>query len=167
MLRKVSNTTLWVAIFVILVAVQVYSAFGQESAITGTWTNGNVGAIQYQNRVTGSTKPGRGSVFSYKFNANGSYEYVGYMEVSMYNCTTTLFNSISGKYSINGTTLDLDPATDFWKSTNSCSASGNKKQTKTPTKKSIEFVTKVNEYGQHLLCLTEGGGETCYRKDEK
>lgn len=158
---------MWVAIFLILVAVQVYSALGQESAIVGTWTNGNVGAVQYQNRVTGSTKPGRGSVFSYKFNANGSYEYIGYMEVSMYNCTTTLFNQITGKYTVEGSTIALDSNRDFWKSTNSCAASGNKQQTKPPVKKTISFRRTTNEYNQEMLCIDEGKGETCYRQDKE
>ena len=57
MLRKVSNTTIWIAIFLILVAVQAYSAFGQSTEIQGYWKTGSVGAIQYQNRLTGSTRP--------------------------------------------------------------------------------------------------------------
>jgi hypothetical protein len=165
MLRKLSSTTLWLLIFGVLVAVQAYSTFAQASEITGTWNNGSVGAISYQNRATGATKPGRGSVFTYKFLPNGSYEYVGYMEITMYNCTTTLFNNITGKYAVNGSTISLSPSRDFWKNTNSCAASGNKQQTKTPTKKSIEFRTKQDDYGRQLLCLSEAGGETCYRKE--
>ena len=165
MLRKLSSTTLWLLIFGVLVAVQAYSTFGQTGAITGTWNNGSVGAISYQNRVTGATKPGRGSVFTYKFLPNGNYEFVGYMEVSMYNCTTTLFNQITGKYSVDGSTVSLNPSRDFWKNTNSCAASGNKQQTKTPTPKSLEFRTKLDDYGKQLLCLSEGGSETCYRRE--
>src|SRR5687768_15892252 len=166
-MRKVSSTTIWLAIFAILITVQAYSAFGQSSDITGYWKTGSVGSIQYQNRVTGSTKPGRGSLFWYKFLPNGNYEFVGYMEVTMYNCTTTLFNEITGKYSVNGSTISLNPSKDFWKNTNSCAASGNKETTKTPTKKSLQFQTKMDEYGSELLCLSESGGEeTCYRKEK-
>jgi hypothetical protein len=117
--------------------------------------------------VTGSTKPGRGSMFWYKFLPNGNYEFVGYMEVTMYNCTTTLFNEITGKYSVDGSTISLSPSRDFWKNTNSCAASGNKETTKTPTKKSLEFGTKTDEYGNELLCLTDGGAETCYRREKE
>ena len=166
MLRKLSSTTIWLLIFGVLVAVQAYSAFGQTGEITGTWNNGSVGSIQYQNRVTGATKSGRGSVFTYKFLPNGNYEFVGYMEVSMYNCTTTLFNNITGKYSIDGSTVNLNPSRDFWKNTNSCAASGNKQQTKTPTRKSLEFRTKLDDYGKQLLCLNDAGSETCYRREE-
>lgn len=165
-MKKISGVSFWLIVFAAIICIQAYSALGQEADIVGTWNNGNVGSIQYQNRVTGATKPGRGSVFTYKFLANGSYEYVGYMEVSMYNCTTTLFNNITGKYSVSGSTIDLIPNRDFWKSTNSCAASGNKTSTKTPTRKSVEYRTKTNEYGQQELCINEGTGETCFRREE-
>jgi hypothetical protein len=166
MLRKVSSTTIWVAIFLLLVAVQAYSAFGQTSDILGSWKNGSVGMIQYQNRTTGATKPGRGSIFTYKFNPNGTYEFVGYMEVTMYNCTTTLFNSIAGRYSVDGSTINLNPSKDFWKNTNSCAASGNKQQNKAPTRLSVTYDRRQDEYGKELLCITAKEGETCYRREE-
>lgn len=165
MLKKVSSATLWLLVFMVILAVQAYSAFGQASEVVGSWKNGSVGMISYQNRTTGYTKPGRGSIFTYKFNPNGTYEFVGYMEVTMYNCTTTLFNNITGRYSVNGSTISLNPSRDFWKNTNSCAASGNKQQTKTPTRKSLEFRTKTDEYGSELLCLVDGGTETCYKRE--
>lgn len=134
--------------------------------MAGTWTNGTVGAVQYQNRVTGATKPGRGSIFTYKFHANGTYEFTGYMEVTMYSCTTTLFNQITGRYKVSDGTVALDPSRDFWKNTNSCAASGNKQQTKTPTKKSYEFRVTEDEYGSELLCLADADGETCYKREK-
>lgn len=164
-MRKVSSTTIWLFIFFAIIAVQAYSTFGQASGIEGYWKNGGVGTIQYQNRTTGSTKPGRGSLFTYKFTRDGNYEFIGYMESTMYNCTTTLFNQITGKYSVTGSTISLNPTRDSWKSTNSCSASANKQQTKTPTKKELEFRVKEDEYGNELLCLNDGSGETCYKKD--
>ena len=165
MRKKVSSVTLWLLIFFSIVVVEAYSTFAQDADITGSWKTGSVGSIQYQNQVTGATKPGRGSVFWYKFFPNGNYEYVGYMEVSMYNCTTTLFNQINGKYSVDGSTISLHPARDYWKNTNSCAASGNKEQTKAPTKKTLEFQPKTDEYGNEMLCLADGGAETCYRRE--
>ena len=166
MIKKFSSTALWVAIFMVLVAVQAYLAFGQNELV-GSWKNGSVGMIQYQNRTTGATKPGRGSIFTYKFNANGTYEFVGYMETTMYNCTTTLFNHITGRYTVNGSTINISPSKDHWKNTNSCAPSSNKQQNKTPTRKSAEFEIREDEYGKTLLCINEGSGETCYRKEEQ
>jgi hypothetical protein len=88
------------------------AATGSFGQVAGTWTNGTIGAVQYQNRVTGATKPGRGSIFTYKFHANGTYEFIGYMEVSMYSCTTTLFsegNQITRRYKVSEGTIALDP----------------------------------------------------------
>jgi hypothetical protein len=167
MKKKLSSVSFWMLLFFALIAVEGYSAFGQSSDIAGYWKTGSVGSIQYQNRVTGATKPGRGSLFTYKFLPNGNYEFVGYMEITMYNCTTTLFNQITGKYSVNGSTIDLSPSRDFWKNTNSCAASGNKQQLKTPTAKSLEFQTRADEYGSQLLCLMENGEETCYRREKE
>lgn len=152
----------------IILAFIISATFASAVAaqdITGTWRNGSVGSIQYQNRVTGSTRPGRGSTFWYKFYANGTYEFVGYMETTMYNCTTTLFNEIKGRYSVDGSTIDLNPSRDFWKNTNSCAATGNKQTTKPPTRKSLSFEIRDDEYGRQLLCLNDNGAESCYRKE--
>ena len=166
MKKKLSSVSFWLIVFFSIVAVEAYSAFAQ-SEVVGSWKNASIGAISYQNRVTGSTKPGRGSIFAYKFLPNGNYEFVGYMEVTMYNCTTTLFNNITGKYRVSGSTIELAPSRDFWKNTNSCAASGNKQQLKTPTRKSLEFVTRTDNYGKQLLCLADGSSqETCYKREE-
>ena len=166
MLRKVSAPALWVAIFAVMVAVQTFAAYGQSSDIVGYWKNGSVGSVGYQNQVTGVVRTGRSSLFTYKFLPNGNYEFIGYLEMNMYNCNNTLFNQVTGKYSVEGSTIYLNPTRDFWKSTNSCAASGNKQQTKPPIKKALEFRTKIDDYGKELLCLSEGGGEeSCYRKE--
>ncbi len=161
------KTALILGILAIFIAAQAFTALGQSNDISGYWKNGSVGTISYQNRVTGSTKPGRGSMFWYKFLPNGNYEFVGYMEVTMYNCTTTLFNDIKGRYTVSGSTIHLNPTRDFWKNTNSCAASGNKETTKTPTRKSLEYVVKNDEYGNQLLCLNDGSAETCYRRENE
>lgn len=148
----------------ILLAGAAGVAFAQSNSVVGEWKNGSVGSVQYKDRVSGSTTPGRGSVFTYRFLPNGNYEFTGYMQSTMYNCTTTLFNQITGRYSVVGSEIQLSPARDLWKSTNSCAASGNRQQTKVPVKKSLEFEIRTDEYGAELLCLSENGSETCFRK---
>ncbi len=165
-MKYLSTGALWLAIAAVLALTQAFTAFGQSNELIGSWKNGSVGAISYQNRVTGSVKPGRGSLFTYKFLPGGTYEFIGYMEVTMYNCTTTLFNDVKGRYSVNGSTITLSPNRDFWKNTNSCAASGNKTQLKTPKKETVQFEFKNNEYGQRELCITTDTGETCYRRNE-
>ncbi|MGD9630046.1 MAG: hypothetical protein AB7V18_12455 [Pyrinomonadaceae bacterium] len=167
MFKKASFRLFRASIFAAVIAASLHQAIAQTGEIVGSWKNGSVGMIQYENRVTGATKPGRGSIFTYKFLPNGNYEFVGYMETTMYNCTTTLFNQINGKYTVDGSTVYLNPAKDHWRSTNSCAASGNKQQNKVPTKKTLEFDIRNDDYGKQLLCLNDGNGETCYRKEEQ
>jgi len=146
----------------------VFTAFAQDTSdVEGYWKTGSVGLLGYQNQTTGAVKSNRGSLFSYKFLPNGNYEFIGYMESTMYNCTTTLFNDIKGKYTVVGSTIKLAPTHDFWKSTNSCAASANKEQTKTPVKKSLEFRHQTDEYGKLFICLTDGEAETCYRQEKE
>ncbi|HMO79795.1 MAG TPA: hypothetical protein PKD24_03305 [Pyrinomonadaceae bacterium] len=140
------------------------AVFAQSDPVVGEWKNGSVGSVQYKDRVTGSTTPGRGSVFTYRFLSNGNYEFTGYMQSTMYNCTTTLFNQITGRYTVVGSEIQLSPSRDLWKSTNSCAKGGNRQQTKVPVKKSLDFEIRTDEYGAELLCLSENGSETCFRK---
>lgn len=156
-----------VIIFSLLALTFITQAFSQTSQLVGNWENGNVGLIQYQNQTTGAIRNGRSSYFSYKFLANGNYEFVGLMEFNMYNCTTSYFNQVGGKYTVDGNEISLNPSRDLWKSTNSCAASGNKEVTKTPTPKTVEFQRKTDDYGNQLLCLTSAEGETCYKRSTK
>ena len=163
-MRKFFALSFWLVVFV---AINAFQGFGQASEIVGKWDNGNVGLIQYQNQVTGAVRNGRSSYFAYKFLANGNYEFIGLMEFNMYNCTTSYFNQVTGKYTVDGNSISLNPNRDFWKSTNSCAASGNKEVNKTPTPKTVEFQRKTDDYGNQLLCLTSTDGETCYKKSKE
>lgn len=168
MKKLLSSITFWLVVFVAIIVVEGVSAFAQEADIAGKWQTGSVSLLlQYQNQVTGATRPGRSSMFSYKFLPNGNYEFIGLMEMNVYNCTSTYFNQITGKYTVDGSTIDLIPSRDFWRSTNSCAASGNKEVTKTPTKKSIDYRLSKDDYGRKLLCINEGSGETCFREEDK
>ena len=73
----------------------------------------------------------------------------------------------AGKYSVDGSTIYLNPSRDFWRSSNSCAASGNKETTKAPTKKTLEFELKQDDYGQDMLCIQDGEANTCYGREKK
>lgn len=152
-----------------LVDVQAFDTFGQSGGeAAGYRKSGGVGSIGYRNEATGAIKSRRGSIFSSRCLANGSYGLIGYMEMKMCSRNNTLLNQITGKRSVAGGNIFLTPSSDFWKSTNSAAAGGNKQQPKTPAKKMLKLQTKTNEYGQELLRLSEGrGGETCYRKEKQ
>lgn len=149
-----------------LIVSHAVTAAAQDSVV-GHWKTGGVGMINEVNTVTGQTKNNRGQLFSYTFDADGTYTFVGYMESTMFGCTTALFNEIKGRYTVEGSTISLNPSRDFWKNTYSCFPNSNKSQTKTPTKKSLEFSFKKDQYGKDFICLNDAGVETCYRREKE
>ena len=154
-------------VLVLGIAVSLGVTVSAQRSVVGEWKTGGVGTINEVNTVTGQTKNRRGNTFSYKFAADGTYTFVGYMESTMFGCTTGLFNEINGRYLVDGTTIFLNPSRDFWKNTYSCFPNSNRSQTKTPTKKSLEFRFKTDEYGKEFICLNDAGAETCYRREEE
>jgi len=76
-------------------------AVGGESLL-GSWRASELGMISYQNSITGASRPGRGTTMQYRFLPGGRYEYNGYLETTMYNCTTTVFNPVAGTYRVEG-----------------------------------------------------------------
>jgi hypothetical protein len=74
MKKALSSITFWLVVFVAIIVVEGISAFAQEADIAGKWQTGSVSLLlQYQNQVTGATRPGRSSLFQYKFLPNGNY----------------------------------------------------------------------------------------------
>ncbi len=146
-------------------AVQSEASGGDASALLGSWRSSEIGMISYQNTITGASRPGRGTTMQYKFLPGGRFEYNGYLETTMYNCTTTLFNPVAGTYRVEGDRLTITPKTSKWQQTNSCASSMNKTQ---PGKLDPETYTFrfSDEQGGRRLCLTSSkGNEVCYRAE--
>ena len=138
-----------------------------QRSVVGYWKTGGLGTINEVNTVTGQTKNNRGNIFSYKFAADGTYTFVGYMESTMFGCTTGLFNEINGRYMVDGTTIFLTPSRDLWRNAYSCFPNSNRSEMKTPTKKSLEFSFKTDQYGKDFICLNDAGAETCFRSEKE
>ena len=154
-------------VLVLGITVALGVTVSAQRSVVGNWKTGGLGMINEINTVTGQTKNNRGTTFSYKFAADGTYTFVGYMESTMFGCTTGLFNEINGRYMVDGTTIFLKPSRDFWKNTYSCFPNSNRSQTKDPTKKSLEFGFKKDQYGKDFICLNDAGVETCYRREKQ
>lgn len=137
-----------------------------NGGIIGSWDNGRVSMVTRQNTITGATSPGSSSRFEYQFTADGRFSFTGLMQTVNYSCTDTLYNEKNGTYTLNGSTLTLIPAKNFWRKTNSCSASGNSERNYTLEKEVYQFSTKTDEYGKELICLTNDKGESCYRRKQ-
>ena len=153
-------------LILVLIVSQGVTVNAQRSVV-GYWKTSGLGMINEVNTVTGQTKNNRGKMFSYKFAADGTYTFVGYLESTMFGCATSLFNEINGRYLVDGTTIFLNPSRDLWKNMYSCFPNSNRSQTKVPTKKSLEFSFKTDEYGKEFICLNDEGAESCYRREEE
>ena len=149
-----------------IIVSQGITASAQRSVV-GYWKTGGLGTINEVNTVNGQTKNRRGNMFSYTFAADGTYTFTGYMESTMFGCTTSLFNETKGRYMVDGTTIFLNPARDLWKNMYSCFPNSNRSEMKSPTKKSLEFGFKTDEYGKEFICLSDAGVETCYRREKE
>jgi len=137
----------------------------EAGELLGSWRSSEIGLIGYQNSVTGSTRPGRGTTMQYRFLPGGRYEYNGYLETTLYNCTTTLFNPVKGTYRVDGGRIVLKPESSRWQQRNSCAASMNKEQ---PGKLDAStYAWRFSEEGgTRRLCLSSAdGGEVCYRRE--
>jgi hypothetical protein len=137
-----------------------------SGGIVGTWTNGTVSSISEKNLSTGMISSRGGSTFKYVFNSNGTFEFIGLMNSTMYGCTTSLFNDKRGRYEINGSGVTLIPNKNFWRKQNSCAPNSNSEQNYKLDRETFELSTKTDEYGKFLICLADAKGETCYRRED-
>lgn len=135
-----------------------------RNEIVGTWDNGRVSTVNRQNTVTGAITPGSGTRFEYQFTANGKFYFTGLATTTNYSCTDTLFNEKAGSYTLNGSTLTLNPTKNFWRKTSTCGAGSERNYTL--TKETFQVSFKTNEYNQELVCLTNSSGEACYRRKQ-
>ena len=136
------------------------------SELVGSWRTGHVSLLQYQDTITGSSTPANGSSFSYKFKPNGTFEFAGLMNSTMYNCTTSLFNYKAGVAKVEGNELKLIPSKDNWKNQFSCYP--NKNSEKEGKMEEETYTWEIKQDGdREMLCLTgSSGNESCFQKEE-
>lgn len=159
---------------VLALGAAAFIAHGQQAGapkipaeLVGEWHNGNVSMLQYRNQTTGSTTPGNSSTFSYKFYADGRFQFVGLMQSTMYNCTTTLFNEKAGRVSVDGSTITFIPTKNFWRNSNSCAPNSTKEKNHVLDEETDEWSIKQDEQGRRLICLKDAKGESCFREEKK
>jgi len=159
-----------IAILSLLVMVCSMAASAQDlsrSDLVGTWRTGGLSTTDDVNTVTGSRTASNGNTLKFEFKADGRFAFTGYMQSTMYGCTTALFNDKQGKYSLNGSQLTLTPAKNFWRNTYSCSPASNKERNYTLDTEVFEVSTKTDEYGKLFICLANAKGETCHRRENQ
>jgi hypothetical protein len=140
---------------------------GDAAGLLGSWRTSQMSMLMYQNRATGSTTPGNGTTMQYRFHLDGRFEYNGYLQTTMYNCTTTLFNPMAGTYRVAGSRLTLTPRANNWQMRNNCAQSQNKDRPGKLDAVTYAFRTK-QENGREFLCLTGADGkEGCYQRERE
>lgn len=159
----------YISLLFLLTFLLAGNLFAQKvpAELTGEWRNGNVSMMQEKKLSTGQTASSNGSTFTYRFYANGNFEFIGYMKSTMYGCTTDLFNDKRGKVEIDGDQITFIPTKNYWKNTYSCSPKSNKERNYTLERETYTWRITTDDYGRELICLANAKGESCYRKEEK
>ena len=134
--------------------------------IVGEWRNGNVSMMQEKNLTTGQRTTSNGSIFTYRFSADGSFEFIGYIKSTMYGCTTDLFNDKRGTVEIEDDRITLIPSKNYWKNTYSCAPKSNKERGYTLERETFKLRIATDQNGREFICLANAKGETCYLKEE-
>src|SRR5687768_1673697 len=156
--------------YILLLSLFLFAGnlFAQKvpTEIVGEWHNGNVSMMEEKNLTTGQTAASNGSTFAYKFSADGSFEFIGYIKSTMYGCTTDLFNDKRGTVEIEGDRITLIPSKNYWKNTYSCSPKSNKERDYVLERETFKLRIATDQNGGEFICLANAKGETCYRKEE-
>jgi hypothetical protein len=135
---------------------------GNISALAGKWVWGRSGSSTY---TTGGAYMGsNGSRHTYQFNANGTVEYTGIMNIMTGGCTMQVFKSAKGRANLNGNTLTINWAPAAFSRADSCSPSKDYKKT-LPAETETFQVQFKSDYGQRQLCLTSKE-ETCFSPEK-
>jgi hypothetical protein len=142
------NDKLMIAGAVLLLAGLAMSMQGAEMSapMMGRWTSGRVSMIQYQDAWTGAYKPPSGSHFAYEFRPDGTYTFIGLMQSTIYNCTTSMFSQETGTYEFENGIVSLHPRKNPYRMTNNCAPSSNREA----PGKLIERAYRVQVSGNRL-----------------
>lgn len=166
-------TTKDLALAIFLLGVAAVIGYSQQrtavdaSDLTGIWRTGGQSMMADRNTITGATTPSNGNVMKYVFTADGRFEFVGYLQSTMYGCTTALFNDKRGRFELDGDQLTLTPTKNFWRNTYSCSPASNKERNYKLVPETLSVYGKTDEYGAAYICLSGSTGETCYRRSKE
>jgi hypothetical protein len=155
-----------IALIIFAVVVMTVMANAQPVDLVGTWQTGGLSTTDDVNTVTSARTASNGNTLKYEFRPDGRFAFVGYLQSTMYGCTTSLFQDKQGRYSLDGSRLTLTLTKNFWRNTYSCSPASNKERNYTLDSEVYEVSDKTDEYGKRYVCLANQKGETCYRKEK-
>jgi hypothetical protein len=137
-------------------------------SVVGSWYDGYSSILVGYTPVYGpkSFTPGRSHYFNYIFHPDGTFEFTGLMQSTMYGCTTSWFQDKRGRYTINGSRITLTLTKNFFRQHNGCAPSANKEINYKLDPETYTLVVKRNEYGKEAVCLNSGNGDACYERKQ-
>lgn len=153
------------ALFAAAVAGLASQAQGAEP-ITGKWTSGRLSMIQYKDAYTGVSRPPSGTHFAYEFRPDGSYTFIGMMQNTLYNCTTSLFSQETGVYNTDGDTVQLHPQKNPFRMTNTCAPSSNREGPGKLTDRTYRFRVTGNNGRLELISPQDASVQAFTRSAE-
>jgi hypothetical protein len=91
--------------------------------LSGKWVKGMTATYGYRNTATNDYRSGYGAANQHDIYANGSFDYTNYAQVSGYGCTTELYTSMKGRYSLRGAEITFSYVSGTVKIEDSCKKS--------------------------------------------
>jgi hypothetical protein len=88
--------------------------------LLGEFYTGAASPVDYYNPSTGSWAQPSGNFSSYTFNADGTFEFGGLLQSTLYSCTSSFFSLRRGTVQLNGTQMTLNFLGGRVKYTSSC-----------------------------------------------
>lgn len=140
-----------------------------DGRLLGNWRATTVRNTQYRSTTTGAYAPTNGSSFTLQFRADGTYVHGALVQVTMYNCVSTINGEESGRYRVEGNRLHLEPVKGYVRTANPCAPSQNSEQSKTLGNRYEDFHFDSTQNGEPILVVggTDGKSRPDYYKREQ
>jgi hypothetical protein len=145
---------------------KVNSAGG--GSIVGEWSDGYSSILSGYTPTYGpkTYTPGKAHVFKYVFHPDGTFEFTGLLQTTMFSCTSSIFQDKRGTYTISGNRITLTKTKNFFRRTDSCSASNNMERDYNLDPETYTVSVRRNDRGKDEVCLDSGNGDACYQRQE-
>lgn len=132
------------------------------SELVGEWQARRGSGSSYYNPNSGSYGAPNGTVDSYKFFADGSYEHALLIQNSLYNCTIRLFGRETGKTVVEGNTLTITPGPGTFEYNDTCRSHLNSRKVTHVDGQRWQWQVGRDEYGVKLCVRDQEGASACY-----
>jgi hypothetical protein len=135
-----------------------YTGRPAPAHLVGKWSSSRLSMINYRDRTSGSFAPPSGSIFSYTIAADGTFEFSGYMQSSLYHCTIVIFRWQRGTLAADGQRLTLTPREGKLYYKDSCRAGSEKE--KAAVDEPARYGFAIETEGTHtVLVMKKANGE--------